>query len=48
MSKEKKDCRNCTMWEECPCGKKGHENGTSIGYSIGECKEYKDKDICTN
>ena len=33
------DCRNCKHWETCPCGKQGHENGTSIGYSIGECKD---------
>ena len=38
------DCRNCEQWDTCPCGKEGHENGTSIGYSIGECKEYKPKD----
>ena len=35
------DCRNCKRWNECPCGKEGHENGTSIGYSIGECKDYE-------
>ena len=35
------DCRNCKKWDECPCGKEGHINGTSIGYSIGECKEYE-------
>ena len=40
---EEKDCRYCDKWEECPCGKKGHDNGTSIGYSIGECKDYKHK-----
>ena len=38
-----KDCRDCKQWNECPCGKRGHENKTSIGYSIGECKEYKEK-----
>lgn len=38
---ESKDCRNCKKWNECPCGKEGHENGTSIGYSIGECKDYE-------
>lgn len=37
------DCRNCTQWETCPCGKSGHEKGTSIGYSIGECTEFQDK-----
>lgn len=35
------DCRICKKWDECPCGKEGHENGTSIGYSVGECKEYE-------
>jgi hypothetical protein len=35
------DCRICNKWDECPCGKEGHKNGTSIGYSIGECKEYE-------
>ena len=34
------DCRECALWERCPCGKAGHENGTSVGYSIGECKMY--------
>lgn len=34
------DCRNCKHYESCPCGKKGHDKGTSIGYSIGECKDY--------
>lgn len=37
------DCRNCKQWESCPCGKEGHKNGTSIGYSIGECKEYEER-----
>ena len=36
-----KDCRNCKKWDDCPCGKKGHESGTSQGYSIGECKDYE-------
>ena len=35
------DCRNCTQWQTCPCGKRGHENDSSIGYSIGEYKEYE-------
>lgn len=35
------DCRNCTHWTTCPCGKQGHDKGTSIGYSSGECKDYK-------
>ena len=26
--------------------KKGHENGTSIGYSIGECKDYEPSEDC--
>ena len=38
-----KDCRNCQEWESCPCGKIDHDKETSIGYSIGECKEYKEK-----
>ena len=40
------DCRDCNKWETCECGKQGHDKGTSIGYSIGECKEYvpADKD----
>ena len=37
-----KDCRNCVYWITCPCGKSGHDKGTSIGYSIGECKRYKE------
>lgn len=41
MLTESEDCRNCKKWNECPCGKEGHENGTSIGYSIGECKDYE-------
>lgn len=40
------DCRNCKEWNRCPCGKEGHENGTSIGYSIGECKNYEPCDDC--
>lgn len=35
------DCRTCNKWSECECGEKGHKNGTSIGYSIGECKDYE-------
>lgn len=38
-----KDCRDCQKWETCPCGKPGHDKGTSIGYSIGECKDYEPK-----
>lgn len=36
-----KDCRDCKKWNDCECGKKGHDNGTSIGYSAGECAEYE-------
>lgn len=36
-----KDCRDCKKWNDCECGKKGHDNGTSIGYSVGECGEYE-------
>ena len=35
------DCRKCKKWEDCPCGKEGHESGTSQGYSIGECKDFE-------
>ena len=38
---ESEDCRNCKKWSDCECGRKGHINGTSIGYSIGECKDYE-------
>lgn len=41
MKKNDKDCRNCTHFDSCPCGKDGHKNVTSIGYSIGECKDFK-------
>ena len=41
-----KDCRICKRWNECPCGKEGHEKGTSIGYSIGECKDYEPCEDC--
>lgn len=43
---ESEDCRNCKKWNKCPCGEEGHENGTSIGYSIGECKDYEPYDDC--
>lgn len=36
-----KNCRNCKEFEDCPCGKDGHESGTSQGYSIGECKDFE-------
>ena len=45
--KSVKDCRNCKKWNKCPCGKEGHENGTSIGYSIGECQDYEPCEDCT-
>ena len=35
------DCRDCKEYEDCPCGKDGHESGTSQGYSIGECKDFE-------
>lgn len=38
------DCRNCKQYGSCPCGKRGHDNGTSIGYSIGECKDFEPKE----
>lgn len=38
-----KDCRDCTQWLTCQNGKRGHDKGTSIGYSIGECKDYEEK-----
>ena len=34
------NCQDCKEFEDCPCGKDGHENGTSQGYSIGECKDF--------
>lgn len=36
-----KDCCDCIEWKTCPCGEKGHKNGTSKGYSIGECRDFK-------
>lgn len=36
-----KDCRDCQQWETCPCEKPGHDKDTSIGYLIGECKDYE-------
>lgn len=38
---ESDNCRDCKKWEDCPCGKDGHESGTSQGYSIGECKVFE-------
>lgn len=35
------DCRECGEWKTCPCGKQGHANKTSIGYSVGECPDFK-------
>lgn len=42
------DCRTCNKWSECECGEKGHKNSTSIGYSIGNCKNYEPCKDCTN
>lgn len=39
--KEENDCRDCKEYKDCPCGEDGHENGTSQGYSTGECKDFK-------
>lgn len=41
------DCRDCQDYDICPCGREGHDNGTSIGYSIGECRDYK-RGICND
>ena len=38
---EELDCRDCEQWETCPCGKEGHDKGAAIGYSPGECREFK-------
>lgn len=38
-------CKDCKKWKVCECGKKGHDNGTSIGYSIGECKEFEINEV---
>lgn len=35
------NCRDCKEFEDCSCGKNGHESGTSQGYSIGECKDFE-------
>ena len=40
VGEKSKDCRDCKEFEDCPCGKDGHENRTSQGYSIGECKDF--------
>lgn len=34
------DCKTCNKWSKCECGEKGHKNNTSIGYSVGVCKDY--------
>lgn len=39
--KEENDCRDCKEYKDCPCGEDGHKNGTSQGYSTGECKDFK-------
>lgn len=41
VGEKPKDCRACIEFEVCLCGKNGHENGTSIGYSVGNCKDFK-------
>ena len=38
---EKHDCRDCWHWLTCPNGMRGHILGTSIGFSIGECKDFR-------
>ena len=38
------DCRDCKKWIMCPCGLSGHVEGTSIGFSIGECKDFDPKE----
>lgn len=38
------DCRDCKEWFSCPCGKPGHDKGTSIGYDSGNCSDYKEID----
>ena len=40
-NKAESDCRDCKEYEDCPCGKDGHESETSQGYSIGECKDFE-------
>lgn len=37
---EEHDCRDCKIWLECPNGMRGHIEGTSIGFSIGECADF--------
>ena len=37
----KRDCRDCVEWDTCPVGKGAHERGASIGYSAGECPDFK-------
>lgn len=38
------DCRSCDKWKTCENGEKGHANGTSSGYSIGECRDYAEQE----
>ena len=40
-------CQDCKKWETCECGKSGHESGTSIGYSVGECRDFEVKECDT-
>ena len=41
VGEKSEDCRGCKEFEDCPCGKDGHESETSQGYSIGECKDFE-------
>lgn len=36
-------CKSCQEYDICPCGREGHDNGTSVGDSIGECSSYKER-----
>ena len=46
--KAESDCRDCKEYKDCPCGKDGHESGTSQGYSIGECKDFEPQESEVN
>ena len=37
------NCVKCVHWKTCTCGEEGHRKGTSIGYSVGECKNYEER-----
>lgn len=41
------DCRCCKHWYSCPCGKSGHDRGTSVGYSSGVCTEWEESKLRT-